>query len=122
MGNDGSGAVHELAGGIGVLRRSSNARVIVVVMAVTAALTGIAQNIVASMATDLLHIGAVGTPVLIGAVGVGGLVGGLASLSLDSRSLSLPLIMGLLSCGIVFFFLAATRSWPLPSRFSWCSA
>jgi CRP-like cAMP-binding protein len=107
-GNDGSRVVNQLAGGIGVLRRSSNARVVVIAMAVTAALTGIAQSIVASIATDLLHIGAVGTPVLIGAVGVGGLVGGLASLSLDSRSMSLPLIIGLLSCGVVFFALAAT--------------
>jgi hypothetical protein len=108
VGNDGSRVINQLAGGIGVLRRSSSARVVVIVMAVTAALTGIAQSIVASIATHLLHIGAVGTPVLIGAVGVGGLVGGLASLSLGSRSMSLPLIMGLLSCGVVFFALAAT--------------
>jgi Cyclic nucleotide-binding domain len=108
VGNDGSRVVNQLAGGIGVLRRSSNARVVVIVMAFTAALTGIAQSIVASIATDLLHIGAVGTPVLIGAVGVGGLVGGLASLSLDSRSMSLPLIIGLLSCGVAFVALAAT--------------
>jgi hypothetical protein len=107
-GNDGSRVINQLAGGIGVLRKSANARAVVIAMAVTAALTGIAQSIVASIATDLLHIGAVGTPVLIGAVGVGGLVGGLASLSLDSRSMSLPLIIGLLSCGVVFFALAAT--------------
>ena len=106
--DNGTRVVNQLVGGIGVLRRSSNARVVVIVMAFTAALTGIAQSIIASIATDLVHIGAEGTPVLIGAVGVGGLVGGLASLSLDSRSMSLPLIIGLLSCGVVSFALAAT--------------
>ena len=110
VGNDGTRVVNELAGGIGVLRRSANARAVVIVMAVTAALTGVAQSVIASVGTDLLHIGAVGTPVLIGAVGVGGLVGGLASLSLGGRSMSLPLISGLLGCGVVLFALAATSA------------
>ena len=110
VGEDGTRVVNQLAGGIGVLRRSSNARAVVIVMAVTAALTGIAQSTVASIATDLLHIGAVGTPVLIGAVGVGGLIGGLASLSLGSRPMSLPLVIGLLMCGAAFFALAATST------------
>jgi hypothetical protein len=107
---EGSRVVGELAGGIGVLRRSSDARAVVVMMAVTAALTGIAQGIVASIATDLLHVGAAGTPVLIGAVGVGGLVGGIASLSLGRRSMSAPFVLGLLGCAVVLFVLAATSA------------
>jgi hypothetical protein len=110
VGEQGTRVVAELAGGVGVLRRSSSARVVVVVMAITAALTGIAQGVVASIATDLLRVGAAGTPVLIGAVGVGGLVGGIASLSLGRRSMSLPLVLGLLACGVVLFALAATSA------------
>jgi len=110
VGNDSSRVVNELAGGFGVLRRSPNARVVVAVLAVTASLTGIAQSIVASIASDLLHIGADGTPVLIGAVGVGGLLGGIASLSVGRRSMSLPLIIGLLSCALVFFALTVTSA------------
>jgi len=110
VGNDGSRAVNELAGGIGVLRRSSNTRVVVIAMAVTAGLTGIAQSTIASIATDLLHIGGAGTPVLIGGVGIGGLVGGIASLSLGRRSMSLPFVLGLLSCAVALFALAATSA------------
>ena len=110
VGNDGSRVLTELAGGIGVLRRSPNARVVVVVMALTAALTGIAQSIVASIATDLLHMGADGTPVLIAAVGVGGLIGGIASLSLGRPSISLPLVIGLVSCALALFALTVTSA------------
>jgi hypothetical protein len=77
-------------------------------MAITAALTGTAQSIVTSVAADLLHIGASGTPVLIGAVGIGGLVGGIASLSLGRHSMSLPMIVGFLGCTLALFALAVT--------------
>lgn len=106
----GSPVLSQLAGGIGVLRRSPNARAVVVVMGVTAALTGIAQSIVASIAADVVHIGADGTPVLIAAVGVGGVLGGMASFSLGRRSMALPLIAGLLGCALTLFALAATSS------------
>jgi hypothetical protein len=108
VGHDGSRILNDLAGGIGVLRTSPKARVVIVVLAITAAITGIAQSLVASIAADLLHIGADGAPVLIGAVGVGGLVGGIASLSLGRRSMSVPLILGLLCCALVMFALAVT--------------
>lgn len=110
VGKEGSHVVSELAGGIGVLRRLANARVVVIVMAVTASLIGVAQSIVTSIATDLLHVGAAGTPVLIGAVGVGGLIGGVASLSLGRRSMSVPLIIGLLGCALVLFTLAVNSA------------
>ncbi|WAC93131.1 cyclic nucleotide-binding domain-containing protein [Mycobacterium sp. Aquia_213] len=108
--NEGSRVANELAGGIGVLRRSTNARVVVAVMAITASLTGIAQSIVASIASDLLHMGSSGTPVLIGAVGIGGLVGGIASLSLGRHSMSLPMVVGFLACAVVLFALAVTST------------
>jgi hypothetical protein len=110
VGNEGSRVINELAGGIGVLRRSTNARVVVAVMAITASLTGTAQSIVTSIATDLLHIGAAGTPVLIGAVGIGGLIGGIASLSLGRYSMSVPMIAGFLGCAVVLFALAMTSA------------
>jgi hypothetical protein len=109
-GNDGSRIVTELAGGVGVLRRSLNARAVVVVMALTAALTGIAQSLVASIATDLLHMGAAETPVLIGAVGVGGLIGGISSLSLGGRSISLPMVVSLVGCALALFALTVTSA------------
>lgn len=108
--NERSRVVHELAGGIGVLRRSTNARVVVAVMTITASLIGTAQSIVASIASDLLHIGASGTPVLIGAVGIGGLVGGVASLSLGRHSMSLPMVAGFLACAAVLVALAVTSA------------
>lgn len=108
--NEGSRVVNELAGGIGVLRRSTNARVVVAAMAITASLTGTAQSIVASIATELLHMGESGTPVLIGAVGIGGLVGGIASLSLGRHSMSLPMVAGFLACALVLLVLAVTSA------------
>ncbi|WP_369828104.1 cyclic nucleotide-binding domain-containing protein [Mycobacterium sp. 852002-51163_SCH5372311] len=107
---DGSRVLNELVGGVGVLRGLASARAVVIIIAVTASLTGIAQSVFASIATDLLHMGAAGTPVLIGAVGVGGLVGGFASLSPGRRSMSFPLIIGLLICALAFFALAVTSS------------
>jgi predicted MFS family arabinose efflux permease len=110
VGNDGARVLTGLVGGIGVLRGSMNARVVVVVMALTAALTGIAQGLVASIATDLLHLGADGTPLLIGAVGAGGLIGGISSLSLARRSISLPLVVSLLGCASALFVLSITSA------------
>lgn len=110
VGDNGARLLSQLAGGIGVLRRSPTARAVVIVMGVTAALTGIAQSVVASIAADVVHIGADGTPVLIGAVGVGGVLGGIASLSLGRRSMSLPLIIGLLGCALTLFALAVTSA------------
>lgn len=110
VGGDGSRVLTELAGGIGVLRRSVSARVVVVVMALTAALTGIAQSLVASIATDLLHMGEQGTPLLIVAVGVGGLIGGISSLSLGRRSISLPMVVSLVGCALALFALTVTSA------------
>lgn len=111
VGNDGSRILTELAGGIGILRRSMNARVVIVIMALTAALTGIAQSLVASIATDLLHMGADGTPLLIAAVGVGGLIGGISSLSLGrSSSISLPLVVSLVGSALALFTLTFTSA------------
>lgn len=110
VGNEDSRVAGDLAGGVGVLRRVLPARIVVVVMALIAALTGVAQSVATSIATDLLHIGAGGTPVLIGAVGVGGLLGGIASLSLGGRSMSIPLALGLFGCAAALFALAVTRA------------
>lgn len=108
---DGSNVIGDLVGGVRILHSSPRARVVVIVMAVTASLTGIAQSIAPSIATDLLHIGSERTPVLIGAVGLGGLLGGVASLSLASRpSVSVPLILSLVTCVAASFAISASSS------------
>jgi hypothetical protein len=109
--NDGSRILDELAGGIGVLRRVPNARAVVIVMAITAALGGFEQSNAASVATTILHIGAKATPLLLGAAAVGGLIGGIASLSLGGqRSMSVPLALGLLGSALALFLLTVISS------------
>lgn len=110
-GNDGSRILNELAGGIGVLRKLPNSRAVIVVMAVTAALAGVDQSNAASIATNVLHIGANGTPVLVGAAAVGGVIGGFASVSLGGRRfMSAPLAVGLLISASAYLMLAATSA------------
>jgi hypothetical protein len=88
-----------------------NARAVVIVMAVAASLGGFEQSNAASVATEILHIGVNGTPVLVGAVAVGGLIGGIASLSLDGRrSMSVPLAIGLLGCALALCALTVTSA------------
>lgn len=107
--NDSSRILNELAGGIGVLRRLPNARAVVIVMALGASLGGFEQSNATSIATEIVHIGANGTPVLVGVVAVGGMIGGVASLSLDGRrSMSVPLAIGLLSCALALCALTVT--------------
>jgi Cyclic nucleotide-binding domain len=107
--NDGSRILNELAGGIGVLRRLPNARAVVIVMAVAASLGGFEQSNATSIATEIVRIGANGTPVLVAAVAVGGIIGGIASLSLHGRrSMSAPLAIGLLTCGLALCTLTVT--------------
>jgi len=57
-----------------------------------------------------LHLGEDGTPLLIGAVGVGGLIGGISSLSLGRRSISLPLVVSLVGCALALFVLTVTSA------------
>jgi hypothetical protein len=107
--HDGSRILTELAGGIGVLRRFPNARAVVIIMALAAALGGFEQSNAASIATEIVRFGANGTPVLVGAAAVGGIIGGVASLSLDGgRSMSVPLAIGLLSCALALSALTLT--------------
>jgi CRP-like cAMP-binding protein len=111
VGHDGSRIRNELAGGIGVLRRLPNARAVVIVMAVAAAIGGFEQSNATSVATEIVHIGANGTPVLVGAVAVGGIIGGIASLSLSGRRfVSVPLAVGLLACAFALSALTVTSA------------
>jgi Na+/melibiose symporter-like transporter len=109
--NENSRILNDLAGGFGVLRNLPNARVLCVVMAFTAALGGVESSSVASIATNILHLGVNSTPLLVGAAGVGGLIGGIASLSLGARhSMSVPLAVGLLGCAWATFAVTFTSS------------
>jgi hypothetical protein len=107
--NDGSRILNELAGGLGVLRRLPDARAVVIVMAVAASLGGFEQSNATSIATEIVRIGVNGTPVLVAAVAVGGIIGGIASLSLHGRhSMSVPLAIGLFTCGLALCMLTVT--------------
>lgn len=103
----------ELVGGLGVLRRVMAARVIVLLMALTAALTGIAQALAPSIATDTLRASQDFTPVLVGAVGLGGLLGGIASFAfVGRRSMSGPMVVGFAICGPTTIVIAMISSLP----------
>ncbi len=109
--NHGSRILNELAGGLGALRKLPNARAVVIVMVVAAAIGGFEQGNAASVATDIVRIGANGTPVLVGAVALGGIIGGIATLSLDNRrSMSVPLAIGLLACATALCALTVTSA------------
>ena len=91
------------------IRALPNARAVVIVMAVAASLGGFEQSNATSIATEIVRIGANGTPVLVGAVAIGGIIGGIATLSLDGRrSMSIPLATGLLTCGLALCTLTVT--------------
>jgi Cyclic nucleotide-binding domain len=107
--HDGSRVLKELAGGIVLLRSLPDARAVVIVMAVAASLGGFEQSNATSIATEIVHIGANGTPALVAAVAIGGIIGGIASLSLHGRhSMSVPLAIGLLTCALALFTLTVT--------------
>lgn len=110
-GNDGSGIVSQLAGGIGVLRRLPNARAVVIVLMLTAMIGGFEHSNITSIATQILHISvSEGTPLLIGFGTVGGFIGGIASLSIGRRSMSVALTVGLLICALALFVLTVTSA------------
>lgn len=109
-GSDGSHFLGQLAGGLGVLRKLPNARAVVVILMLTAVIGGFEHSNVTSIATQLLHIGADGTPVLIAFGTAGGFIGGIASLSLGRRSMSLALTIGLLVCAGALFLLTVVSS------------
>ena len=67
------------------------------------------QSNATSIATEIVRIGANGTPVLVGVVAVGGIIGGIASLSLHGRhSMSVPLAIGLFTCAFALCTLTVT--------------
>ena len=110
-GNDvGSHIISQLAGGIGVLRRLPNARAVVLILMLTAVIGGFEHSNITSISTQILHIGANGTPVLIGFGTAGGFIGGIASLSLARRSKSLSLAIGLVICALALFALTVTSA------------
>jgi MFS family permease len=91
----------QLLAGVDHLRHDRTARNIVLALTLPLLLTGVAQSFASSVAIDLLHLGSAGTPLLITCVGVGGLVGGVASFALASRRNLVPyLIAGLVLSAI----------------------
>jgi predicted MFS family arabinose efflux permease len=109
-GGDGSHFLAQIAGGIGVLRRLPNARAVVGIMMLTAVIGGFEHSNVTSIATQVLHIGVDGTPILIAFGTAGGFIGGIASLSLGRRLMSTALTIGLLVCAVALFLLTLVTS------------
>ena len=83
--------------GMRYLGRTPDPRAVVVVLAIPTLLAGMAQTLSTSVAIRLLHLGQAGTPLLIAVVGAGGLVGGIASISLVAgRGLARYITIGIL--------------------------
>jgi Cyclic nucleotide-binding domain len=83
--------------GMRYLRRTPDPRAVVLVLAIPTLLAGMAQTLSTSVAIRLLHLGQAGTPLLIAVVGAGGLVGGIASISLVAgRGLARYITFGIL--------------------------
>jgi predicted MFS family arabinose efflux permease len=109
-GSDGSHIIGQLVGGLGVLRRLPNARAVVVILMLTAVIGGFEHINMPSISTQILHLGAKATPVLIAFGTAGGFVGGIASLSVGRRALSTSLTIGLLICALALIALTMTST------------
>lgn len=93
--------LRRLLAGVSYLRRSRGPRDVVLAFALPVLLAGMAQAFASSLSTSLLHLGPSGTPLLVSAVGVGGLLGGVFSLSFAHRQRLTPyLAAGLLLSAI----------------------
>jgi predicted MFS family arabinose efflux permease len=109
-GSEGTRVLSQYVGGLGVLRRLPNGRAIVVVMILIAVIVGFEQSNAPSIATQIMHVPASGTGVLLAFGAAGGFIGGIASLSVGRRSLSVSLAIGLLICAFALFALTVTPS------------
>ncbi len=93
--------LRRLLAGVDYLRRARGPRDVVLAFALPVLLSGMAQAFASSLSSTLLHLGPSGTPLLVSAVGVGGLIGGVFSLSFAHRQRLTPyLAAGLLLSAI----------------------
>ena len=91
----------ELAGGVAVVARLPEARVVAVLLAAAAVIEGALDVITVVLALELLGIGETGVGVLAGSVGAGGLIGIALSLALIGHGgLARPFALGLVMWGL----------------------
>ena len=107
-GGERSPIFRQYAAGFAVLRRLPNGRAVVLVMMLTAVIAGFEYSNAPSIATQIMHIPVSGLGVLHAFAAAGGFIGGVASLSVGRRSLSVSLAIGLLICGSALFLLTVT--------------
>lgn len=89
--------LRELLSGIAYLRRASGPRAVVIALALPTLLLGMGQSFVSALALNLLGLGSTGPPFLVACLGMGGLIGGIAGLSLAGRRRLTPYVaVGLL--------------------------
>jgi hypothetical protein len=114
--------IRDLAGGIGVLRRLPNARAVVIILMLTTVIVGFESINMPIFTTQILHMDPKAAPVLMVLGSAGAFIGGIASLSLGRRSLSVSLAIGLLICAVALTVLTVTSAravaLPLVSLFS----
>jgi predicted MFS family arabinose efflux permease len=103
-----SSLLKQYAAGFGVLRRLPNGRAVVLVMMLVGVIAGFEHSNLPSIVTQIMHLPAWWLGVMTAFAAAGGFIGGIASLSVGRRSLSVSLATGLLIVALGLFALTVT--------------
>jgi predicted MFS family arabinose efflux permease len=103
-----SSLLKQYAAGFGVLRRLPNGRAVVLVMMLVGVIAGFEHSNLPSIVTQIMHLPALWLGVMTAFAAAGGFIGGIASLSVGRRSLSVSLATGLLIVALGLFALTVT--------------
>ncbi len=107
-----SGVLQQVLAGFGVLAAEPDSRLIVMLFASQTFVRGVLTVLVVAASLGLLHLGGSGVGFLYSAMGAGGFLGVIATLSLvRSRRLAVPFGLGLVLWGIP---IALIGVWPAP--------
>jgi predicted MFS family arabinose efflux permease len=107
-GVEASSLLKQYAAGFGVLRRLPNGRAVVLVMMLVGVIAGFEHSNLPSIVTQIMHLPALWLGVMTAFGAAGGFIGGIASLSVGRRSLSVSLATGLLIVALGLFALTVT--------------
>lgn len=103
-----SSLLSQYAAGFGVLRRLPNGRAVVLVMMLVGVIAGFEHSNLPSIVTQIMHLPAWWLGVMTAFGAAGGFIGGIASLSVGRRSLSVSLATGLLIVAVGLVTLTVT--------------
>lgn len=103
-----SSLLAQYAAGFGVLRRLPNGRAVVIIMMLVGVIAGFEHSNTPSIVTQIMHLPAWWLGVLTAFAAAGGFIGGIASLSVGRRSLSVSLATGLLIVALGLVVLTVT--------------